>query len=186
MHFKLQVAQDPQHLCDALAGVSLVDDFTRQLVDIHKDIYVSGRRDLSKDIRLHILRSDYMIDSTDPDNLKLKQVEINTIAAGAAGLAGKTTQLHRYLLSRLADSQSSNRHSIQNIVESITPDNNGIKGIASAISSAHLAYAKRYKGRENTCRRLAVLYVVPTRERNEVDQRTLEHELYNQHGVRCR
>ena len=44
-------------------------------------------------------RSDYMlnheINDDEEENLSLKQIEINTMAAGAAGLSGKVSQIHR-------------------------------------------------------------------------------------------
>ncbi|PHJ17608.1 eukaryotic glutathione atp binding domain-containing protein [Cystoisospora suis] len=79
-------------------------------------------RNIQEDLRIHITRSDYMLDvsltpkeSIRPEQEKegekqekeqivrfdLKQVEINTIAASFAGLSGKVTKLHRILLRSL-------------------------------------------------------------------------------------
>lgn len=47
-------------------------------------------------IRFGIHRSDYMLQNSD-DGVALKQVELNTIASGAAALATRTSELHKYI-----------------------------------------------------------------------------------------
>ncbi|KAJ8407979.1 hypothetical protein AAFF_G00262070 [Aldrovandia affinis] len=96
MHFNRlvdKVSQDSTFLHEALASTIKVDDFTARLFSIYRHVLQEGR---SQSIVLGLNRSDYMLDQGADGNMTLKQIEINTIAAGLAGLSSQTPDVYRY------------------------------------------------------------------------------------------
>ncbi|KAG7273985.1 hypothetical protein CRUP_011167 [Coryphaenoides rupestris] len=118
------VSRDAPFLEEALASTVLVDDFTARLFNIHKQMLAEGR---SSPIVLGINRSDYMLD--DPGG-HLKQVEINTIAAGGFGIPDRIPSLHRHMLG-LAGLEE---------LRASVPDSNTTVRLASALHRAWELY----------------------------------------------
>ncbi|XP_019718543.1 glutathione synthetase-like isoform X2 [Hippocampus comes] len=158
IHFNIlvdKISQDPDFLQEALASTITVDDFTAKLFKIHQHVLKEGR---SQSIVLGLNRSDYMWDQKD-GHTSLKQIEINTISAGAGGAAARMTDVHRHILKVTGQLEESQR-----II-----DNNPAEGLAKALAKAWELYGSR---------RAVVMFLVAENEINIMDQRVVENELW--------
>ncbi|KAK2551038.1 Glutathione synthetase [Acropora cervicornis] len=157
-----RVSQDHEFLKTALQSTIEVDSFTAKIFDIYETTRTEG---LSQPISLGILRSDYMMDCSNPrtsnllqDEISIKQVEINTIASSFGGLSPQLRKLHKFLttLQTGYDPKTEER----------LPKNSSCLGIATGLVDAWTYY-----GNENS----VVLMVVQGGERNRFDQRWVQH-----------
>ncbi|KAI1285372.1 Glutathione synthetase [Halotydeus destructor] len=73
-----------------------VDEFTKNLFEVYERVEKEGQ---SQPINFNLLRADYMLD-TKKEELELKQVEVNTIAAGFAIMGPKLSQFHHHIVSK--------------------------------------------------------------------------------------
>ncbi|KAJ3586331.1 hypothetical protein NHX12_012731 [Muraenolepis orangiensis] len=131
-HYNLLVdliSQDAQFLEEALASTVQADDFTARLFNIYKQMLREGR---SSPIVLGINRSDYMLAKSEDQGCHLKQVEINTFAAGAFGTTDNIPAMHRHVL-RLAGLEE---------LRSSVPDSNSTRRLASALHKAWELYGR--------------------------------------------
>ncbi|XP_066558541.1 glutathione synthetase isoform X2 [Amia ocellicauda] len=129
-HFNLlvdRISQDAEFLEQALASTINVDDFTARLFNIYRQVIQEG---CSQPIILGLNRSDYMFDLGKDSKTSLKQIEINTIAAGAGGLTSRTPALHRHILKVAGRVEEQ-----KNIL-----DNNPAAGSAKAIAKSWELY----------------------------------------------
>ena len=97
-----RIAHSPSVLDANYASLMDVDHFISSLCRIHKQALAEG---YNQPITLSILRCDYMLHHSDKkralDNsskTSMKQVEINTIAAGFGYVGMRATQFHRELM----------------------------------------------------------------------------------------
>jgi len=202
-----RIARNGDFLQETLGGeggVTGKDEFTRILLEMHRDIYMDadateGSFARTAD-RLGILRSDYMLNRNDDDKhgegkYDLKQVELNTIASSFAGLAVNVAGLHSLLTQRFPkDVQpwiDANRERVMgkhytnpntNPDELGVPTNPALTCLPQAIHAAHERYAQRFPPTPTTPQRV-VLFVVQDGETNTVDQRMLEFHLWQNHRV---
>lgn len=160
--FNLMVDLVSQHhgfLEKCLRGVVCVDDFTARLYNLYEEVRAEG---ISKPVVLGINRSDYMLDTEvteeHQEGFVLRQVELNTIAAGLGGMASKIPYLHRHTL------PSAGLHHLV----SLMPDNNPASAIADAIACAWNLFNNP---------QAMVLVVCEMTERNVFDQHCLEYIL---------
>jgi glutathione synthase len=190
------VSRDAHFLRETLGGsVASADPFTARLLQLYQEIYVNDATKvpaaLSAD-RLGIHRSDYMLHKeTTNDNgndYSIKQVELNTIAASFAGLSCQVAALHQYL---------TRRYDSQTVREFLQTNQRAVGGRVAEFAQCHvpnnptlekLPYAmqivvERYKARFVTIKDVAVLFVVQEGETNTVDQRLLEFQLFQRHGI---
>lgn len=151
-----RISRDSQFLQEALASTIAVDDFTARLFRIHQQILKEGR---SQSIVLGINRSDFMLDQKEGQAASLKQIEINTIAASFGGLSSRTPDLHRLVLKAAGRMEESQR----------ILDNNPPAGLARGIAKAWELYGSE---------RAVVMFLVEERQRNILDQRYIENELW--------
>ncbi|KAJ0055877.1 hypothetical protein NL108_014260, partial [Boleophthalmus pectinirostris] len=86
-----RVSQDQEFLEEALSSTVEVDDFTARLFHIYKQIQREGR---APSIVLGLTRCDYMLDR----GSSLKQVEINTFAAGMGEFTEPLVEVYRDVL----------------------------------------------------------------------------------------
>lgn len=129
-----------------------------------------------QDLQLGLFRSDYMVhlDPTEPKPC-IKQVEFNTIASSFGGLSSKVSSLHKYLSS--IDAYPESMSSLVN--ESSLPPSTSVPELARGMAVAHKAYGPSSAGHP-TC----VIFLIQEPERNVFDQRHLEYELNEAHGLR--
>ncbi|GAA5886687.1 hypothetical protein JCM6882_005857 [Rhodosporidiobolus microsporus] len=164
-----RVTGDDEFLEEVVGGaVAKVDEFQGRLYEIWKAVKKEGVR---QPLSLGLFRSDYLLHSppSSPSSLSIKQVEFNTISSSFGVLSTRVTALHRYLL--LSGAYPSDpRLSLPSL-----PENGALEGLAAGLAAAHKAY-----GREEA----VVLMVTQDNERNAFDQRPLEYELIEKHGIR--
>ncbi|KAM0749440.1 glutathione synthase [Meredithblackwellia eburnea MCA 4105] len=163
------VTVDEPFLERVLGGaVSKVDEFQGKLLEIWKVVRKEG---IKQPLHLGLFRSDYLIHSpagTEVGKEEIKQVEFNTISSSFGALATKVGEMHRYL----QKSASYPIHSLLSLEN--LPINNALKGLAAGLAAGHKAYGVSSA---------KILFVVQDNERNAFDQRALEWELEESHGV---
>ncbi|XP_059914357.1 glutathione synthetase [Gadus macrocephalus] len=152
-----KISQDSQFLEEALASTAESDDFTRRLFSIYRQTTKEGR---SQSVVLGLNRSDYMLDQQEGLPPALKQIEINTIAASFGGLASHTPDLHRHVLKVAGLSDLSHR----------ILDNNPAAGLARGLAKAWELYGVE---------RAVVMFLVEDVQRNIMDHRCVENELWS-------
>ncbi|XP_069077172.1 glutathione synthetase-like isoform X1 [Pleurodeles waltl] len=150
------VSQDYGFLEEALASTVKVDNFISQLFSIYKQVVKEG---LAQSVFLGINRCDYMFHCEADGTTALKQVEINTIAAGLGGLAPRITEVHNHVLNVIGKSREASE----------LLSNNPSKGICDGIATAWKLYGSE---------KAHVMILVDGYERNIFDQRCTEIELW--------
>ena len=138
-----------------------MDSFTGNLIKLTAEIYKSGGKPVDQDVRLHLLRNDFL--PTDDDS-RILQVEINTISAGFAGVLENLSIIH-----------FTHRPLFYPALSGELPPNQPCKGFAEAIAMAVAEHNKKW-GTLSTC----VLFVIEDGERNIIDQYTMERCLVGQ------
>lgn len=186
-----RVSRDAEFLEQTLGGgVSEMDPFTAQILQLYKEVYVNGKSNSPAVMadRLGIHRSDYMLHAEkEGEPYRLKQVELNTIAASFAGLSSKIFSLHRYLTSRFGPDIKEFLDINQKIVTSSTdlapgvPENPTLDKIPNGIAVAYNRYIQKHS--EGDTSNKVVLFVVQEGETNTVDQRMLEFQLFENHNI---
>jgi glutathione synthase len=157
-----------------------VDEFIGKLWQTHESVK-ADKRGYTQDLALGLFRSDYML-HTDPESSNaatpsIKQVEFNTIASSFGGLSSKVSRLHKHLLrSNVYDTTSRSWIKEQNL-----PQSESVPALAAGMADAHEAYGPPTKSPDvSKC----ILFIVQSDERNVFDQRALEFELEERHGVK--
>ncbi|KAJ1456109.1 glutathione synthase [Pelagophyceae sp. CCMP2097] len=156
-----RVARDGPWLRATLAEAAAGDAFTARLLRVHADC--SG----DQQVACGLLRSDYMLDVGGGAPRAL-QVELNTVAASFGCLSTTIAALHRFLEERLGGDAKD------------LPLNGAAAGLANGLAVAHVEYA-RQRGAAPGAARLVM--VVQPGERNQLDQRKLEYELWENHAI---
>ncbi|XP_021354308.1 glutathione synthetase-like [Mizuhopecten yessoensis] len=162
------VAHDFEFLEKCLSNVVKVDDFNKRLWDILQVVTEEG---VTQPISLGLFRNDFMMDvkqsspidasapASVPETVQMKQIEFNMIAASFAGLVSPLFNVHRYSLT-LAGKQ---------FEDSQVPPNNPANGLAQGLVEGWKAYGNK---------RACVLFLVSEPERNSLDQRRLDVEMF--------
>ena len=152
------ISLDLVWLTEAHREVIKCDLFTGSLVALANRVYAV--KSVSDDVRLHLLRNDFL--PTDGDT-RILQVEINTISAGFGGVLESLSLVH-----------ASNRSQFYPDLVGELPQNTPCTEFAAAIAMALAA-------RDALCK--TVLFVVEEGERNVNDQFALENKLLANHGI---
>ncbi|XP_071331065.1 glutathione synthetase-like [Trachinotus anak] len=90
-----KISQDPDFLEEALSSTIQADDFIAKLFDIYRKVKQEGR---TQSIVMGLNRSDCMVGQREDGMSSLKQMEINTIAAGGFGVPDRLPVVHRHML----------------------------------------------------------------------------------------
>ncbi|KAH9831388.1 uncharacterized protein C8Q71DRAFT_301509 [Rhodofomes roseus] len=165
-----RVAMDEEFLDRVMGeveGVGKVDEFTGQLWRRWRKL---RDENVPRPLQLGLFRSDYLAHA--PGNgepTSLKQVEFNTISSSFGALSERSANLHRYLFKSTQYYEVSSHLREENF-----PSNNTVAGLAEGLAEAHKAY-----GVPNA----RILFVVQENERNVFDQRWIEYELLEKHGI---
>uniref|UniRef100_A0A7N8XZ81 Glutathione synthetase n=1 Tax=Mastacembelus armatus TaxID=205130 RepID=A0A7N8XZ81_9TELE len=101
-----KISQDPDFLGEALDRTIQADDFTAKLFGIYKTVQQEGR---TQSIVMGLIRSDYMVDQREDGTPSLRQIEINTIAAGGFGVSDQLPVVHRHMLKSVGLLEESKR-----------------------------------------------------------------------------
>eukprot|EP00928_Gymnodinium_smaydae_P079853 TRINITY_DN63688_c0_g1_i1.p1 TRINITY_DN63688_c0_g1~~TRINITY_DN63688_c0_g1_i1.p1 ORF type:complete len:609 (+),score=170.63 TRINITY_DN63688_c0_g1_i1:39-1829(+) len=190
-----RIACDLPWLQRALARTGEMDEICGRLLGICSRVYGSGGcRRYEEDLRLHIMRNDFMFDykaataCEGSGGLALRQIELNMIAASFSAHAEDLTEVHRYLLSKYLGRGGAARDSapssaaLQRVLDRALPRSPSAAGIAAGLAAAHEAYSRRQKQPPGDRMRV-VLFISDTAENNELDHRKLEAALFRDHGV---
>ncbi|XP_070574343.1 glutathione synthetase-like [Ptychodera flava] len=156
------VTQDQEFLETALKSAIQVDDFTRKLYEIYEKVHIKGNP--AQPINFAMLRADYMFDTargkeTPAEEMKLRQIEINTIASSFAGLGSKLPELHRYNLRNIGESEKA----------ASLPENKAVDGLAKGLVEAWKLYGNE---------KAAMLFFIEDVSQNIFDQRILEYTIH--------
>ncbi|WWC59434.1 glutathione synthetase [Kwoniella dejecticola CBS 10117] len=163
-----RITLDWEFLDRVMGGsVSKVDSFQGELWRGWKSI----RNDLVQPLQLGLFRSDYLLHETQGEELSIKQVEFNTIAASFGALSQRASEMHRYLQKATDGFYSISPHLTK---PSNIPQNEPLRNLASGLAQGWKAY-----GKDDA----VILFVVQEGERNVFDQRWLEYELLESHGI---
>jgi len=155
-----RISRDTKFINETLAEAAANDEFTKNLLKIFNTVHADGGP--VQPIYLGLIRSDYMIQEATGQPL---QVELNTISSSFGGLSTKVSELHKYTISRYL----SEHFNLENL-----PANDIVGNLGNG-----LATASKLLGYKNPC----VLMVVQPTETNVSDQRLVEYELWNTHGI---
>lgn len=170
-----RVAMDANFLSSVMKdSVIKVDDFQRRLFDIWRIVQEEGT---SQPVSLGLFRSDYLMHVNTHNELELQQVEFNTIAASFGALCTFASNMHRHLLRNGAYSNAEPRLHMDNM-----PKNEAINTLMSGLVDAHKYYVSE-SADESHPSAPVILFVVQPKERNAFDQRALEHEIEDKHGI---
>ncbi|XP_046544148.1 glutathione synthetase-like [Haliotis rubra] len=175
---KNPVGNDINHLIHVTSGscVSIphfsvleVDEFTQGLWKIYTQVREEG---YTQPLSLGLFRNDFMIDVQDPDHVQIKQVEINTIAAGAGSLGSLLVHLHRKVLH--VDVIVGSRFTLDMVGKHYdkweVQDNDASLGAALGLLKAWELYGRK---------QAAILFVVRETEPKIFDQRHLEFKVFS-------
>lgn len=153
-----KVAFDYDFIKNTLNKVMETDQFTKYLFNIYTKVYQEDGHKIQP-IVLTVLRSDYMFHRNVDGSLVLRQVEVNTIAAGGAGLGINVTNMHKHMIRQAIYSTKDQADRI--------PENRALLNVASGLAEAHKAY-----GNPNGI----ILVVIENLNQNIMDQRLVEYE----------
>ena len=178
-----ECSQDYDFLQSALEVPGQSDFFIAKLLQLLEE---SKSYPAKKRVFLNMIRSDYMLHPSDDVNeanrYDLKQVEINTIAAGCINIGPRASALHRFTLSYYQElTKTTDKESAQ----SVLPENNASELSARAMATAYNRYCEVYKSSKSNT--IILFIVVPEeKEYNKFDQRPLEIRLFEEHRIRVR
>lgn len=148
-----RVAHDNQFLAEAYKDIVTIDEFSRNLYDIHLKVL---RDPKAQSTCLGHFRSDYMLNQ-DPEILR--QIEVNTVAASFAGQSTLLDQLHTYL---------SRKYPFMVLSEKKSHCSESLRGLALGLVEAweHYGVADAI-----------ILFVISDKETNLCDQKVVELEI---------
>uniref|UniRef100_A0A7S2FM90 Glutathione synthetase n=2 Tax=Octactis speculum TaxID=3111310 RepID=A0A7S2FM90_9STRA len=186
-----RIACDRTWLLDAIEPALATDAFTARLSSIMAS--TPHQR-----VRLGLHRSDYMMDDS-AEGAVFKQIELNTIASSFGCISAKVTALHQFILKRFGsdpqlgprvseaiktlnldrvqDSTDKGFDMAAHVAEECLPLNPTLRDLPAALAAAHAQYGVPGS---------IIVFVVQPNERNVIDQRMLEQELWTTNNVRVR
>lgn len=166
------IVSEQKWLKDVITQLSPHDaEFTGRLWNSYLKAQSNG---IFQNVSLALTRSDYMFDEV---SCEIKQVEYNTVSVSFGGLSPRVGKAHAYLNNLGLYSQSGAEKYYNN--EDL-PISESDKKLAIGLFSGVDYYNKEFLNGEN---KSIVLMVVQPNERNAFDQRAVEYELLNNHGV---
>lgn len=174
---------DVPWLHEALASTGRLDVICGRLLGICDRVYGPGKKDPKQDVRLHVMRNDFMLDTQiGASGQPMKQIELNMIAASFSTHGQDATEAHRYVLTKHLHHLDSTLlpADAAPALERMLPKSPSAQGITAAMAEAHATYCRRWKP---TGRPMVVLFVADVDEKNELDHRKLEVTLFQNHGV---
>ncbi|QSL66858.1 hypothetical protein MERGE_001245 [Pneumocystis wakefieldiae] len=160
------IANDEEFMCQVMENLINIDDFIKKLWNIHLEVKKKG---IVQPISLGIFRSDYLLEATQNSSPQLKQVEFNTIASSMGSFSSKISEMHKYL-------NSIGAYGSYILKEENFPKNDSIKLLTEGLANANRLY-----GEKNT----KILFIVEPHDSFILDQRCLEYELFQVHGIQA-
>jgi glutathione synthase len=161
-----RVARDQAFLNDVLQDTAADDAFLRRLLDVYNR---TRGDDCGSKFSLGIFRIDYMLDGKSLESKsgpQFLQVEMNTISAAFGCLSQRVSELHAYLNAVQLNGK---------LNADDMPKHQPLRQLPSALAAA-CTYHPASDG--------VVMMIVQPGERNSVDQRWLEYELWDASRIR--
>ncbi|KHN87278.1 Glutathione synthetase [Toxocara canis] len=152
-----RISWDYDFLIKSHADVVKTDDFTRHFVEILKRVHEAGVKQRKT---LLIQRADYMCDDRGDGEFRLRQVEVNNIAASMGWLSEMASRLHRRVLQDL--------NVPDDVIANALPQNRAIDTVAEGIYDAWLDFGDQSA---------LILFVVEEVNQNQLDQRHVEYRI---------
>ncbi|XP_067447493.1 glutathione synthetase-like isoform X1 [Thunnus thynnus] len=161
-----KIGQDPDFLEEALASTIQADDFAAKLYDIYRQVQQEGR---TQSIVLGLNRSDYMVDQREDGTPSLKQIEVNTIAAGGFGVTDRLSMVHRHVMQSVGLFEESK----------CIQDTNRTSAMSAALAKAWELYGQQ---------KAVIMFLVEEVQISKLSHRCIEKELWNRniHVIRRR
>lgn len=110
----------------------------------------------------------------------VRQVEFNTISASFGPLCAKVSNLHRSLLQQTGYYDAAP----DVLTPERMPSNTALRLLSDGLAHAHATYLSQNGHSKQNPSAVRILIVVQERERNAFDQRALEFDLLERHGIR--
>uniref|UniRef100_A0A914C710 Glutathione synthetase n=1 Tax=Acrobeloides nanus TaxID=290746 RepID=A0A914C710_9BILA len=148
---------DYDFLMKSHEAVIKTDVFIRKLSEIMTKVRQEGVRQTKT---LVLQRADYMCHAPDGRIKGLKQIEVNNIASGMAGMSMRLTKLHNRLLTKMGFKQE--------VIKERLPDNQALLSQGPAIVQAWKDFGDP---------QAVVLFVVEEVNQNQFDQRLVEYSV---------
>jgi glutathione synthase len=155
-----KIANSPDIMERAFENLLVIDPFICKLWATYKEALRTGA---NQSIQFSILRCDYMLHQnlSNKSEYAMKQVEINTIAAGFGWVGTRMSQLHREILKWIG---------CTGMIEKL-PFNEPIVSLAKGFAETWRLYNSK---------KAIVLFIILDIENNIADQRHLEYEIIKQ------
>lgn len=169
-----RITVDKEFLRKIIGGnVILVDEFQARLWQLWNKVEQEG---IQQPLHLGLFRSDYLLhqEGNNSQPFTIKQVELNTISSSFGPLCSRVSELHRYL----ARSTKGFFGVSPELTVDKLPINRALETLAGGLAAGYRAYAERAKAED-----AILLFVVQDGERNAFDQRLIEYQLLEQHGI---
>ncbi|CAI5747067.1 unnamed protein product [Peronospora destructor] len=173
-----RVSRDVEWLHSCVQSVVAEDAFTGRLLELSRLVQKEG---VQQQTYLGIHRSDYMLHEpqagVSSDSQRLLQVELNTISSSFGCISSLVSGMHSFLLNRFGDIPALEEHygiTFDQYSKGL-PQNDAILELPNALAAAHKHY-----GVKNA----VIMFVVQPNEANAIDQRWLEYNLWEHHGIR--
>ncbi|RLN26037.1 hypothetical protein BBO99_00000541 [Phytophthora kernoviae] len=200
-----RVSRDIDWLHTCVQSVVEEDEFTGRLLELSRQVQKEG---VQQKTYLGIHRSDYMLhepqEGVEGDSQRLLQVELNTISSSFGCISSLVSGMHKFLVDRVAvDIPALEKHYGISSSEyhNGLPQNDAVKELPDALAAAHKHYGvKKYVSKALGSLLIGlyvltsmlccgyysavVVFVVQPNEANAIDQRWLEYNLWEHHGVR--
>ncbi|XP_056241235.1 glutathione synthetase-like [Seriola aureovittata] len=151
-----KISQDPDFLQEALDGTIQADDFVAKLFDIYRKVQ---QEDRTQSIVVGLNRSDYMVDQRADRTSSLKQIEINTIAAGGFGVSDRLSVVHRHTMKSVGLLEESK----------CIQDTSRTPRMSAALAKAWELYGQH---------KAVILFLVEEVQLSQLSHRTIERELW--------
>lgn len=166
------------------------DEFLNQLITICKKVYIEiekekendhyiNKRNIQKDIRCIIGRSDYMTDITNENKIEIKQIEYNTISVSFGSLSSILFTGHKNLIQQIYKEYFPKYEKHEKEIEGLFEkkfENDFMKGITDCLFKCHHVYLEKYKptfGKNKT----VILSVLQEKDQNNHDKFKIKREL---------
>ncbi|CAI5701487.1 unnamed protein product [Peronospora effusa] len=172
-----RVSRDVEWLHSCVQSVVAEDAFTGRLLELSRLVQKEG---VQQQTYLGLHRSDYMLHEpqTDKssDSQRLLQVELNTISSSFGCISSFVSSMHSFLVNRFGDIPALEKHYgiTSGDYSKGLPQNDAILELPNALAAAHKHY-----GVKNA----VIMFVVQPNEANAIDQRWLEYNLWEHHGI---
>ncbi|RLN86317.1 hypothetical protein BBJ28_00024451, partial [Nothophytophthora sp. Chile5] len=184
-----RVSRDIDWLHACVQSVVAEDQFTGRLLELSRLVQAEG---VQQKAYLGIHRSDYMLHEPEAassgDSQRLLQVELNTISSSFGCISSLVSDMHRFLISRLAEdipSLESHYGVAASEFRNGLPQNDAILELPNALAAAHAHYGVKKCVLRLVFHPFAFVLSLLTypNEANAIDQRWLEYNLWEHHGV---